>query len=176
MTNIEPRHGNVRGGETVQFYSDGFTSDAVVTITIDGVECTDVVSASGVASCTTGPMIGYTDLDPELVISIEGKGRVSTADHVYRYLRLWSDHDTWGGTWLPLHMDSVSIPKGVHVLYDLEFEDEDQYVEYNLISIEGSLIFADYVPKYSGHRIFKAHYIMVQKGYLEIGTEDHPYT
>jgi len=45
----------------------------------------------------------------------------------------------------------------------------------NAIIVEGSLIFLpDEDPDH--HREFHAYVMMVQNGYFEAGTEDHPYT
>jgi len=42
--------------------------------------------------------------------------------------------------------------------------------------VEGSLIFAPHPTNSSHLRTFDARYIMVEGGYLEVGTEDFPYT
>jgi len=66
--------------------------------------------------------------------------------------------------------ESVHIPAGLHLLVDI-----DKSPELNLIIVEGSLIFApDANPNHE--RTFDAHYIFVNKGYMEVGTEEYPYT
>lgn len=41
--------------------------------------------------------------------------------------------------------------------------------------VEGSLIFAP-DPNPNHERYIDAHYIFLHKGYMEVGTEEHPYT
>ena len=65
---------------------------------------------------------------------------------------------------------SVVIPKGLNLLVDIE-----KTPILNAIDVEGSLIFAP-TDDPTTTRYFDAHYIMVKGGYLEIGTEDFPYT
>ena len=43
------------------------------------------------------------------------------------------------------------------------------------VIVEGSLIFAPNTDP-NHHNTFDAHYVMVEGGYLEVGTEDFPYT
>lgn len=53
--------------------------------------------------------------------------------------------------------------------------DIDETPKVFAVIVEGSLIFAPDADT-SHHRSFDAHYIMVQGGYMEVGTEDFPYT
>jgi hypothetical protein len=53
----------------------------------------------------------------------------------------------------------------MHVLFDLE-----KSPVYSLVVVEGSLIFDQKAKS------FDAEYILVKEGYLEIGTEDEPFT
>ena len=43
------------------------------------------------------------------------------------------------------------------------------------VLVEGSLIFESNENDHSDHKTFDAGHIMVQGGYLEIGTEEYPY-
>jgi len=107
---------------------------------------------------------------PEVEIFIEGQGLVATQGLVFRYVSLWSEPQTWGFDIPPQEGESISIPKGQHLLVDI-----DQTPEVFAVIVEGSLIFApDADP--SHHRTFDAHYVMVEGGYMEVGTEDFPYT
>jgi hypothetical protein len=86
------------------------------------------------------------------------------------YVSRWSDTETWGGDIPPLEGESISIPKGQHLLVDI-----DSTPVLNAIIVEGSLIFPpDADPNHV--RTFDAGYVMVMGGYMEIGTEDFPYT
>ena len=85
-------------------------------------------------------------------------------------MNYWSLIDTWGGEFLPIEGESVSIPPGLHLLVDV-----DTTPVLNALIVEGSLIFPpnanpDHV------RTFDAHYIMISGGYMEVGTEEFPYT
>jgi hypothetical protein len=97
-------------------------------------------------------------------------GYVATKGLTFKYVSLWSQTQTWGGDLPPLEGESISIPKGQHLLVDV-----DSTPELNAIICEGSLIFAP--DSDSNHqRTFDAHYIMVFGGYMEVGTEQFPYT
>jgi len=69
-----------------------------------------------------------------------------------------------------MYGESVYIPKGLNLLVDVDKTDE-----LNLIMVEGSLIFS---PDASAthERFFDARYIFLNEGYMEVGTEDFPYT
>jgi len=56
---------------------------------------------------------------------------------VFRYVSLWSDSETWGGDIPPMEGESVAIPEGQHLLFDI-----DESPLLNAIIVEGSLIFA----------------------------------
>jgi len=89
---------------------------------------------------------------------------------VFRYVSLWSDSETWGGDIPPMEGESVAIPEGQHLLFDI-----DESPLLNAIIVEGSLIFApDADPNH--RRTFDATFIMVFHGYFELGTEEYPYT
>ena len=83
-------------------------------------------------------------------------------------MSLWSDNvNTWQG-FPPGDGDFVQIPKGLHLLYDLESSPV-----YSVVNVEGSLIIA---PAPAGSvRTFDAHQIITLDGYIEIGTETEPY-
>jgi hypothetical protein len=137
---------------------------------IDDIEC--VASAATVSSitCTTGDKPGLST-DPTLYIYIDGLGLMANNDKTFRYVYLWSDTNTWGGEFLPMEGDSISIPYGLNLLVDI-----DESPVLNAIIVEGSLIFAPDDLDSSHQRTFDAYYIITQNGYIEIGTEDEPYT
>jgi hypothetical protein len=80
-------------------------------------------------------------------------------------VKRWSDTETWGG-FAPGEGDAVHIPKGMHVLMDIP-----KTPVYSFVNVEGSLIFDQ---EKTG--TFDAEFIIVKEGYLEIGTEEEPYT
>lgn len=106
---------------------------------------------------------------PSLVIDIDGFGNVATQGLLYRYVGLWSDKTTWGGDILPEEGDAIEIPVGRSLLVDV-----DSTPVLSFLTVMGSLIFAPEDDK-SHERFFDAQYIIVNGGYLEIGTEDFPY-
>lgn len=61
--------------------------------------------------------------------------------------------------------EAVSVPKGMHLLVDIE-----ETPRLSLVVVEGSLIFEEDVIE-----SFTADIIVVKNGYLEIGTEEDPF-
>lgn len=95
---------------------------------------------------------------------------MATKGLVYRYVSRWSDDQTWGFDISPQDGDAVDIPKGLHLLVDI-----DTSPILSFVNVEGSLIFAsDSDPTHQ--RTFDAHYILVKGGYMEVGTEEHRYS
>lgn len=97
-------------------------------------------------------------------------GLISNQGKLFRYVSYWSDDTTWGGEFAPMHMESVYVPEGLNLYVDV-----DKTPELNLIMVEGSLIFAPHTDP-NHERYFDARYIFLNKGYMEVGTEEHPYT
>lgn len=98
-------------------------------------------------------------------------GLVANNGKTFRYVYLWSDTRTWGGEFLPMEGDSISIPYGLNLLVDV-----DSTPLLNAIIVEGSLIFPPDDLNPDHERTFDASYIITSFGYIEIGTEDEPYT
>jgi G8 domain/IPT/TIG domain len=170
LQSISPRFGTVTGGTTVTFSGVNFATDTTLyTVTIDGVNC-PVSSATATAiQCVTGKRPGVHQ-DSTLSIQIAGMGNVATQGLIYRYASLWSDTITWGGEFAPIEGDLVYVPKGLHLLVDV-----DSTPILSAVVVEGSLIFPpDEDPNHL--RTFDAHYVMIRDGYFEIGTEQFPYT
>jgi len=83
---------------------------------------------------------------------------------------MWSDDTTWGGEFAPLEGESIHVPEGLNLYVDV-----DSTPELNLVMVEGSLIFApDSNPDHE--RFFDARYIFLNNAYMEVGTEEFPYT
>jgi len=72
------------------------------------------------------------------------------------YVSYWSEPSTWGGDFAPIEGDSVSIPKGLHLLVDV-----DQTPILNAVIVEGSLIFLPEESEPNHQREFRAHMIMI---------------
>ena len=167
---ITPRYGSERGDQTVVFTGAGFS--ATPTVLIDDRTCTVTDWDATTITCQTDdkPSDTITEEHPSLVISIEGVGNVATRGLKYQYVALWSDTETWGGDFLPGEGDVVEIPVGRALLLDI-----DSTPVLSVIIVLGSLIIAPDADT-DHQRTLDATYIMVNGGYLEIGTEDFPYT
>jgi hypothetical protein len=90
---------------------------------------------------------------------------------LFRYVSMWSDDTTWGGEYAPVDGESVWVPAGLNLCVDI-----DDSPKVNLVSVEGGLIFAPHETDSSHQRNFDAHFIMITGGYMEVGTEDFPYS
>jgi uncharacterized protein Veg len=104
-------------------------------------------------------------------MKLKDRGFVSTQDKLFRYVNLWSADTTWGGEFAPMEMESIHIPKGLNLLVDI-----DSTPNLNAVLVEGSLIFPPNDEDPEHERFFDARYVFVRGGYMEVGTEEHPYT
>ena len=136
LTGMNERYGSVLGGETVEFYGTGFSSSAVTTVTIDNRDCSVTSTTTDTITCTTSDKPYVAD-EPLLVIYIEGIGNVATKGMVYRYVSRWSEDQTWNYDLSPQTGEAVNIPKGMHLLVDI-----DSTPVLSFLNVEGSLIFA----------------------------------
>ena len=171
LNSISPRFGNVKGGNTITFTGTNFDADHTkYTILIDNVACVPTSASTTFVKCTAGKRPGIYE-KPTLSLSISDKGMIATKDLVYRYMNLWSDDDTWGGEFAPVEGESVYVPKGLHLLVDV-----DATPILNAVIVEGSLVFPPNDADANHLRTFDAHYVFVNGGYLEVGTEEFPYT
>jgi hypothetical protein len=133
---------------------------------IDGRECviqSDQTTES-VIVCVTSDKPFIEGDEPRLDILIDGKGLVATKGKIFFYAQRWSDTQTWGGL-APLEGEAVFVPKGMHLIVDIETTPT-----LSLVLVEGSMIFDQDVAT-----SFNVDIILVKNGYLEIGTEDDPY-
>ena len=166
---MSDRYGSVLGGETIEFQGTGFSASATTTVTIDNRPCSVSATTTTTITCTTADK-PYVPDEPTLVIYIDGLGYVANKGMVYRYVSRWSDSQTWGYDLSPQTGEAVNIPKGLHLLFDI-----DSSPILSFINVEGSFIFAP--DSDSNHeRTFDAHYILVKGGYMEVGTEENRYT
>ena len=69
-----------------------------------------------------------------------------------------------------MDLESIYVPEGLNLLIDV-----DKTPELLLVMVEGSLIFAPETDP-NHERYFDANYIFLNKGMMEVGTEEHPYT
>lgn len=66
--------------------------------------------------------------------------------------------------------ESVYVPPGLNLLVNVNSTPELQ-----LVMVEGSIIFPS-DPNPNHERYFDANWIYIHRGYMEVGTEEHPYT
>lgn len=170
ITSISPRFGSVLGGTTVTLTGTNLQGTSTASVLFDNRECVVQSDSATQIVCLTSDK-PYLPDSPEVRIKIDGLGSVATRGLIFRYVSLWSDPETWGGDIPPIAGDSIHVPRGQHLLVDVDSTEILQ-----AIIVEGSLIFAPNETDSSHHRTFDAHYIMIQHGYLEVGTEDFPYT
>lgn len=136
LTAVSPRFGSVLGGTTVTLTGENFSDSALTSVSFDNRVC-DVQSTSATEIVCITADKPYVPDTPQAVISIEGLGKVATQGLIYRYVSLWSDPETWGGDIPPIEGESVAIPTGQHLLFDI-----DDSPILNAMIVEGSLIFA----------------------------------
>jgi hypothetical protein len=169
LLSISPRFGTVVGGDEITFTGENFSTDiSLYTITMDGIDCPVSAATSTSVTCTSGKRPGLPEA--MLEIYIDGQGLVSTNELLFRYVSVWSSDTTWGGEFAPMEGESIYIPTGLNLLVDV-----DSAPHLKAVIVEGSLIFAPDDDE-THERYFDADYIFVNGGYMEVGTEEFPYT
>ena len=161
---MDKRFGSVLGGDSLTFTGTLFSSSETTTVLIDNRSCVVSSQTSTEISCTTSDK-PYVPDDPSLQINIANFGNVATQGLVFRYVSKWSDDQTWGSDLAPVEGDAIEIPKGQHLLVDV-----DSTPKLSFVVVEGSLIFAPEADE-NHERTFEAQYVMVRNGYFEAGTE-----
>lgn len=162
---MSTRFGSVLGNESVVFTGTDFSASATTTVKIDDRVCTVTAKTTTTITCTTANK-PYVKDTPRLVINIDGMGDVATMGKTFLYVSKWDDPETWGNDLPPQDGEAVSIPKGQHLLFNI-----DKGPKLTFLNVEGSLIFPP--SSDANHvRTFDAHYILVKAGYMEVGTED----
>jgi len=166
---MSPRFGTVTGGTSVTFTGNNFSTDtSKYQIVIDGRNCSITAATSTSVTCTTDHRPGL--IKPSLEIYIQDVGLVSNQQKLFRYVSMWSDDTTWGGEFAPMYLESVYVPEGLNLYVDV-----DATPELNLVLVEGALIFAPEADA-THERYFDANYIYLRHAYMEVGTEEFPYT
>ena len=62
-------------------------------------------------------------MEPTLEVTVAGKGEANTKGLYFLYVHRWSEESTWGGEVPPREGESVSIPAGQNILYDVSPEE-----------------------------------------------------
>ena len=170
LTSMSTRFASVLGNESIEFTGTGFSASAVTTVKIDDRTCTVTAKTTTKITCKTSDK-PYKPDTPRLVINIAGFGNVATMGKTVLYVSKWSDAQTWGNDLPPQDGEAVQVPKGQHLLYDI-----DKGNKLAFVNVEGSLIFPPHPSDANHHRTFDAHYIFIKNGYMEVGTEENRYT
>lgn len=189
VESISPRWGSGKGNTEVTFTGQNFNPEAALyTIIIDEAECTVTAATTTSVTCITGPKTcSCTNPNPEISIHMaqpssgsgsstgsgtEPYGYAALQGNDFRYGSLWSEDSTWGGLFAPVEGESVSVPAGRTLIFDI-----DHSPILNLVILDGgSIIFpSDTDPNHE--RTFDAHYIFLNNNAtMEIGTEADPYS
>lgn len=135
LTAMSTRFGSVIGGESVTFTGELFSDSALTKVTIDDRVCAVTAQTSTTVTCTTANK-PYKPDTPKLVINIAGFGNVATMAHSFLYVSLWSLPSTWGNDLPPQDGEAVQVPKGQHLLFNI-----DKGPKLSFLNVEGSLIF-----------------------------------
>ena len=138
-------------------------------ILIDGFECSVSSASTSEVKCTTAPRPGLHN--STLLINIAGKGRVSLNGKMFKYASAWSAESTWGGEFEPMDDEMVYVPSGFNLLVDIDVSPKLKFVV-----VEGGLIFLPHPIDTNHKRTFDSMYIFVTGGFMEVGTEEYPYT
>ena len=93
-------------------------------------------------------------------VFIKSKGLAATQGHLVLCTYYWSDENIWSGEFAPGLGDTAVIPKGMHLVVDV-----DAVVKLQAVVVQGSLIFLPHANK-QHVRKFDAEYIMVDGGHL----------
>ena len=163
ITGISPPFGSSLGNTLVTISGTDLPSSGAL-VQVNGVEC-DIVSATSTAiECLTGRRV-FTRARGILVQHPAGMGGSAAVPHAlrYSYLDRWSRLDTWLNFEPPVAGDSVIVPLDQTIIMDVS--PPPLY----LVHIMGAFVFdrADLE--------LQAHFILVQGGKLEIGTEAQPF-
>jgi len=174
VSNISPKYGSYKGGETITLTGSGFsTVMAETSVKIDGIDCVVTLATSTSIECITGarPTVVST---PSTVVSFSGtsvNGYASMQGNDFTYANYWTDLETWGGEYAPQDGESIVIPKGQMLIVDI-----DNTPQLYAIIVQGSLVFIPHSDP-NHHRTIDASYIFIDKGgVFECGTETARYT
>lgn len=196
---INRLNGTTAGGTTIKLTGSGFGPDPEVQL--DGVLCATkydqigsyrnqhlcvwgekqraagmdiAVSCNGLGAndthvtCLSNPVPNNIMMNPvagAVDVINPAVGKAATEDDVsYSYANLWSKKTTWGGYNPPRQMESVVVTLNEFIMLDVSPP------ELNLIILQGTLKFYDALDIH-----LQAHYILVHKGRLQVGSQDTPF-
>lgn len=174
VTDIMPRYGSYKGGQTITIEGQGFSTVVSETsVAVDGIDCSVTSVSSTHIKCITGARPVVVS-NPTTTVSFSGStvnGFASMGDNDFVYANYWTDLETWGGEYAPQDGESIIVPKGQMLIVDI-----NQSPQLFAIVVQGALVFIpDSDPTHE--RTFDASYIFIDKGgVFECGTETERYT
>ena len=167
LMSVYPSRGSTAGGTQITLNGVGFgTNASAVTVSILGIACSVQSVTATQVICVTGYHGPTNETNPGkgmVLVKVKGHGYATASADTYWYVDLWSRKTTWGGDPPPIEGDSVVIPKGQTVLLDISPP------KLFAVTIQGTLVFD------RKDLNFDAHYIIILKGTLEVGTEEEPF-
>jgi G8 domain/IPT/TIG domain len=168
VNTVVPKFGPASGGTRVTISGAGLPVDvADAIVVIDDTECA-VIEASAIAlTCITSPRDPSAPASQLRVTSRRYGAAVLRPGAAFRYADLWSARETWAGEPPPKAGESVVVPAGQTIVYDLSSSPP-----LRLILVEGTLEFLD-----EGDVALDAEYIMVRGtgAAFVVGTEAAPF-
>ena len=164
ISTFTPTTGGTGGGTIITIYGSRFenTRDNSQFVLVGTSECTVLSWNDSVITCRTSSH--STNLEATLSVFVTDVGFAIPSNQTYAYIDRWSSNYTWGGESPPREGETVYIPKQYIIMLDISPP------PLNLILIEGKLIFED-----TSNVSLQAKYIVINGGYLQIGTGDEPF-
>jgi hypothetical protein len=168
ISNVDPSFGTAAGGTTITIRGSSLPADvADAAVVVDGVNCDITAASASEVVCTSGVRQAVPSAASFSVHS-RTHGSAVLAGHTFRYMDRWSSRVTWAGEPPPKEDESIIIPAGQAILYDLPASPR-----LRLVLIEGHLEFDDTLDV-----SLDAHYILVRgpSATFAIGSEARPFT
>ena len=164
INTFTPATGGTAGGTILTIDGTGFNDiiDVNNYVKVGTANCTILNWNDSVIICRTGSH--QTNRQALVSVFVSDVGFAEISEQTYAYIDRWSSNYTWGGASPPREGETVFIPKQFIVLLD------ESPPPLNLILIEGQLIFEDSVDI-----SLNVKYLVINGGYMQIGTEDNPF-
>ena len=104
-------------------------------VKIDDLVCTNPAAANAgtTITCTTATRAALTTAT--LQVSVGTSGYAATNGLTFLYVSKWSGDNSWSGEFAPKDGDSLHIPKGQNLIFDI-----DTGPKLGAVLVEGSLI------------------------------------
>ncbi|KAL4484574.1 hypothetical protein ABPG74_019751 [Tetrahymena malaccensis] len=165
VNSISPNYGSINGGTQISISLDRApASGSTAVVTIDGVTCNNPIISSSTITCISG--VKSSTANPSLIVQVNSLNAVNNGILFY-YGYLWSDPNTWGGSFAPIAGDLVYVAGGRSIIIDVPYIG----ILNTIVVSNANLIFAN-----DKNIHLEAHNILVQNGNVIIGTQSSPVT